>query len=81
MAILQVLINAGLHIVYEFNLGGKFIFHPGFSVPAKRFIKNFPVKETLDSPFYRNLLFHIGMIELISYWKTACSPEIIDQKP
>ena len=69
--------NAGLHIVYEFNLGGKSIFHPGFSVPVKRFIKNFPVKETLDSPFYRNLLFNIGMIELISYWKTACPPEVI----
>ena len=69
--------HTGLHIVYDFNLGGKFAFHPGFSIPAKRFIKNFPTRETLNSPLYRNLLFHIGMIELISYWKTACPPVVI----
>ncbi|MBM3218994.1 MAG: hypothetical protein FJZ38_09990 [Candidatus Rokubacteria bacterium] len=24
-----------------------------------------------------NLAFHLGMIELLSYWKTACAPEIV----
>ena len=25
----------------------------------------------------QNLAFHIGLIELISYWKCTCSPKII----
>ena len=25
----------------------------------------------------RNLLFHLGMVELVSYWKATCSPEVI----
>ena len=33
--------------------------------------------EFINSPAIRDLLFHIGMIELISYWKAACSPTII----
>jgi UDP-N-acetyl-alpha-D-muramoyl-L-alanyl-L-glutamate epimerase len=69
--------SAGLHVIYEFNLGNKFVFHPGFSIPAKRFIKNFPTREKIESQLYRNLLFHIGMIELVSYWKTACPPVVI----
>jgi len=69
--------SAGLHVIYEFNLADRFVFHPGFSIPAKRFIKNFPTQEIIETQPYRNLLFHIGMIELISYWKTACPPEVI----
>ena len=69
--------QVGLHVSYEFNLSGKYTFRPGFSIPKRRFLQNFPATETLKSPVYQNLLFHIGMIELISYWKATCSPEVI----
>ncbi len=67
----------GLHVKYKLNLAGKYIFHPEFSIPKKKFYRNFPTKETLQSPLFQNLLFHIGLIELISYWKSACPPQII----
>jgi len=69
--------NAGIHVEYEFNLAGKFTFRPGFSIPKKRFFKNFPIAEILQGPLYQNLLFQVGLIELISYWKAACSPQVI----
>jgi len=68
---------AGIHVKYEFNLSGKYTFHPGFSIPKKRFYQNFPTQESLQTPLIQNILFHIGLIELISYWKAACPPQVI----
>ena len=68
---------AGLHVIYEYNLAGKYTFRPGFSIPRRRFFLNFPTAETIKSPLYQNLLFHIGLIELISYWKAACPPQVM----
>ena len=67
----------GLYVRYSFDLAGKHVFHPEFRVPRKSFYKDFPTNESLQSPLYKNLLFHIGMIELISYWKTACPKEVV----
>jgi len=69
--------TAGIHVIYEFNLAGKYTFHPEFSIPGKKFFQNFTTTEALQSPLFQNLIFHIGLIELISYWKTACPPMII----
>jgi hypothetical protein len=69
--------NDGIHVKYEFNLAGHYTFRPGFSIPRKNFFKNFPTTEVLQSPIYQNLLFHIGLIEFISYWKAACPPQVI----
>lgn len=68
--------NIGLHVEYEFDLSGKYTFRPGFSIPARLYFQNFPDNETLQSPSLQNLIFHIGLIELISYWKAACPKEI-----
>jgi len=69
--------TVGLHVKYTFNLAGKYIFHPGFSIPRKRFFTNFPTSESMESPLFKNLIFQIGLIELVSYWKSACSPHVI----
>ena len=69
--------TSGLHVKYELNLAGKYTFHPEFRIPTKKFFRDFPSTESLQSPLIQNLLFHIGLIELISYWKSACSPQII----
>lgn len=69
--------QAGLHVRYEFNLAGKYAFHPGFSIPRKSFLHNFPDNEHIGSTLYQNLLFQIGLIELVSYWKAACAPKVI----
>lgn len=31
----------------------------------------------IDGEEFKNLIFHLGMIELISYWKATCSPRIV----
>jgi len=69
--------QVGLHVSYEFNLADKYTFRPSFKIPRKPFLHNFPNAEIVKSPLFDNLLFHIGLIELISYWKAACPPKVI----
>jgi UDP-N-acetyl-alpha-D-muramoyl-L-alanyl-L-glutamate epimerase len=64
----------GLKVVYHFNLSDKYSFHPFFLFPIKSVLKKHLDEKLLQSEGIQNLLFHIGMIELISYWKTACPP-------
>ncbi|MBE0639217.1 MAG: hypothetical protein IH598_11910 [Bacteroidales bacterium] len=60
-----------LQIKYRFNLSDLHIFEPTLTIPAKSFI-NFSINEDL----LENLAFHIGMVELVSYWKAACPPKV-----
>jgi hypothetical protein len=62
-----------IEVCYHFNLSDKFSFHPTLSIPLRKFYlaENLSV-EKLDS-----FIFNIGMVEIISYWKAACSPQII----
>ncbi|MCU0371228.1 MAG: hypothetical protein MUC31_07425 [Bacteroidales bacterium] len=62
-------------ISYYFSLSGKYSFNPRISIPYKENI--FQPVDTLSSDAMDNLVFQAGMIELISYWKAACPPEII----
>jgi len=63
----------GIEIRFHFNLSGKYHFYPTTFIPAKSF---FLPENELDR-LLPNLVFHLGLIELISYWKAACSPEVI----
>ena len=62
-----------LNIEFIFNLSDKYFFKPKLSF-SKRDFYNF---DKISNPVLQNLVFNLGMIELISYWKAACSPEII----
>ncbi len=69
---------AGLHISFDFALTGddevpQHTFHPKALIEARPFLhmQKLP-KASLDM-----LVFHIGMIELISYWKCACPPIVV----
>ena len=48
-------------------------FHPCFRIPARSFYH----WDSIPKPLLDNLIFHIGMIELISYWKIACPKKVI----
>ncbi len=63
----------GLFISFEFNLSDKYFFRPTLTIPAKNIYNSV----FADSSQIENIVFHIGMVELISYWKAACSPKII----
>ena len=48
-------------------------FHPSFRIPARSFYH----WNEIPKPLLDNLVFHIGMIELISYWKIACPKKVV----
>jgi hypothetical protein len=62
-----------VQIRYSFNLADRFHFYPSISIPWRTFF----YRDILDSPGIKNIAFHIGMIELISYWKVACPMQVI----
>ncbi|HWP84027.1 MAG TPA: hypothetical protein VNN17_02465, partial [Terriglobia bacterium] len=37
--------------------------------------------QQIPGPLLENLFFHLGLIEAFSYWKAACSPEIVVTPP
>jgi len=60
-----------LNITYHFALGNKHQFFPKYNIP----LKDWNI-DKLSGAFINNLVFNIGMVEMISYWKTSCSPKI-----
>ncbi|NQV01577.1 MAG: hypothetical protein HQ542_02950, partial [Bacteroidia bacterium] len=63
----------GLDIRFYFNLADRIHFSPTTFIPHKEFF--IPEEEIMD--LLPNLVFHLGLIELISYWKAACPPQVI----
>lgn len=64
-----------LEIIFQFSLSDKYFFKPVIRIPYKPDILIEP--EILSDKALDNLVFHMGMIELISYWKAACPPKVI----
>ena len=62
----------GLHIVFTFRIGDSILFTPTAFVPNRPFLCFDQPKETMDT-----LVFNMGMIELISYWKCLCPPKML----
>jgi len=61
-----------LILKFHFILGNSYDFLPELTIDLKSWPVNLPDDEIMD-----NLVFHIGMAELVSYWKAACSPVIL----
>lgn len=66
---------------YQFNKGNleiSFVFkiEPDIAFKPKIIIKNTP-KNRLTKDVLDNFVFHLGLMEIPSYWKTTCSPEMI----
>ena len=62
----------GLKIKFTF-INGEHCFGPTLFVEKKHFLSfSHLSKEQLDL-----LVFHMGMVELVSYWKAFCSPKVI----
>jgi len=62
-----------IELSFNFSLANKFAFEPRISIPNRAFYQ----LNTIDRVSLEQMAFHIGMIELISYWKTACPPKVI----
>lgn len=65
--------NNELDIKFIFDLAGVYKFAPGLKLLHRDFIK----LKNLSHEALSNMIFQIGMIELISYWKLACPPKLI----
>ena len=63
-----------LNITYFFNIEWLTTFTPSIKIEKKN-IKN----KEIDNDFMNYLVFHIGLVELISYWKCCC-PENVEIK-
>jgi CDGSH-type Zn-finger protein len=61
-----------INITYYFNINGLQEFKPNIRIKKKDIF----VEQNRDNKF-RNLIFHIGMVELISYWKCACPFNVV----
>lgn len=65
--------KTSLRAEFHFDMAGKFSFNPVIEIQARSFYDF----NALGNDLLENLVFHIGMVELISYWKTACPPKVI----
>ncbi len=60
-----------LHIRYAFSIDGLAEFHPEWMIPK-------PTKEVVGNRrSVREAAFSLGLVELISYWKLTCSPQVM----
>ena len=65
--------QGNLKITFDFLLTPDIKFNPEVTLPDVS-------KERLDEigpEVLQNLVFNLGMVELLSYWKAACPPEIV----
>jgi len=62
-----------LQIVYHFSIDDFVDFHPKIKIPRQSFLHH----KHLSKDFLDSLIFHIGMVELISYWKAICPAKVI----
>lgn len=58
-------------MTFDFRMGDDIRFAPHMKLQLGRHAGKKLQKEQIDS-----LVFHIGMIELVSYWKCACAPVV-----
>ena len=56
-----------IKVKYHFEIKGLSEFNPEWSFPNGKNL-------SIDDKTVKNLLFSIGMVELVSYWKITCSP-------
>lgn len=61
--------DEAIEVIYDFEIEDLKQFHPTLKIrKSKRINEN---RKVIDQ-----LVFHIGLIELISYWKCTCSPNV-----
>ncbi len=67
------LTERGISFSFHFHIGDEWHFNPASEIDFQQvpLLKNIPEAEI------ENLVFHIGMIELISYWKPTCSSSVV----
>ncbi len=60
-----------LVIRYFFNIDSELFFQPSIKIPLVH------IKRDMNDAAIGNMIFHIGLVEMISYWKCACPSHIV----
>ncbi len=64
--------NEAIYLEYDFEIPGLASFNPKLKILKK----NMKFK-SIDTVYAKNMVFNIGLIELISYWKCVCPPKVV----
>jgi len=67
----HTLTEDSLEITYHFSIPGLAQFDPKWTIQRRR-----PAPE-LPAALLEELIFSLGMVELVSYWKTVCPPTVL----
>lgn len=59
-------------IRYDFSMENGAEFHPEIRIPTE----NLNIVNAFDSECAKRIVFSLGMVELVSYWKCACPPKV-----
>ncbi|HOW24925.1 MAG TPA: hypothetical protein PK711_04575 [Bacteroidales bacterium] len=62
-----------LTLEFSFSISDTFFFKPRLIIS----LDHFHDRTIIDSPLFHQIVIHIGLIEMISYWKATCSPKVI----
>ena len=65
--------DESLSVKFYFSIDDKYFFTPSFELPTRKFYSF----NDLDNNKLDTIVFNIGMIELISYWKLACPKKVL----
>lgn len=69
--------NEKIDIVYDFQVPGLSEFHPTWSFPKKSPYSREAGRSFENDARFKELVFSLGMVELVSYWKIACPPQVV----
>ena len=64
--------NGVLSVKFYFSLDDKYFFTPSFEIPSNKLYD----WNNLNDSHLDTLIFNIGMVELVSYWKLACPKKV-----
>lgn len=65
-------------LTYHFEIEGLSAFAPTWRFPKPAAAPEAPVSWAQD-PLFREMVFSLGLVELVSYWKITCSPHVLIQ--
>ena len=59
-------------VTYHFEIAGLSEFHPYWEFPKNEKCK----QQFAGNIMFENMVFSLGMVELVSYWKITCAPKV-----
>jgi hypothetical protein len=62
-----------LMLQFRFSIGDELVFEPETVIASM----DQSMIDSIDARLLERLVFHLGLVEMLSYWKATCSPRIV----